>query len=194
MDWSLIKPWIPIIGFGIGALVVAALVFAKVLSRESAIVTTVMDDDLNVSVLGAHGPPKEGPVLEMYGIPVRLAAVVLAPVGRGNELDVEALPDTVEQLIFGLHKVMGYHQPVFRHWAEQVSVHGFENAFLHQVKLPGNRGKGTVWSAFAGRFTVGEQQLLAGLVVCADVPNSYGATIVEHDGQWVNCLRVRKEA
>jgi hypothetical protein len=193
MDWTLLKPWIPIIGFAVGALVVTALIFAKIWSRESAIVTTIIDGDLEVSNLGASGPPSEGPRLEMYGIPVRLAAVVLAPVGRGKQLDAETLPKAIDQLLFGLHKLMGYHQPEFRQWVEQVSVHGFENAFLHQVKLPGNRGKGTVWSAFAGKFTAGEQQLLAGLVVCADVPNSYGATIFDHDGQWVDCLRVRHE-
>jgi hypothetical protein len=194
MDWELIKPWIPLIGFAVGALVVAALVFAKVWSRDSAIVETVADDSLSVSNLGAGGPPLEGPILEMYGTRVRLAALVLAPIGRGNELDTKALPKTIDQLTMGLHSVMGYHQPVFEHWAEQVSIHGFENAFLREVKLPGNRGKGTVWSAFAGKFTDGEQQLLAGLVVCAEVPNSYGATILEHDGQWVNCLRVRQES
>lgn len=193
MDMSLVNPWLPLICFVIGALVVAALLFATFRTRADPVVTTVQHDELNVSHLGTGGPPAAGPRLEMYGIPVRLAALVLAPVGRSSKIDSDQLPQTVDQLVFGLHKVMGYHQPVFQLWAEQISVHGFESSFLNQIKLPGNRGKGTVWSAFAGRFTMGEQTLLAGIVVCADQPNSYGETIVEHDGQWINCLRVRQD-
>jgi hypothetical protein len=193
MDLTLLKPWIPLITGLVGALVVTALVLARIWSRESAIVTTVVDNELDTGILSPYPPPADGPRLEMYGIPVRLAALVLAPVGRGNAIDVKRLPEVVEQLLPGLQDAMGYHQPVFRRWVEQVSVHGFQNAFLKQVKLPGNRGKGTVWSAFVGKFTDGEQTLLAGVVLRAEAPNSYGATVIEHEGHWLECLRVRRK-
>src|SRR5687768_13676507 len=41
---------------------------------------------VNIDALGDHGPPPAPPALELYNLPVRLAAVVLAPTGRGAQL------------------------------------------------------------------------------------------------------------
>jgi hypothetical protein len=192
MDISLLRPWIPLICFVAGALLVTAFIVSRLLSREPSEVSSIIDDHLDVNNLSASGPGSDGPQLEIYGIPVRLVALVFAPVGRGSEIDIDELPEIVEQLLPGLHDVMGYHQPVFRRWIEQVSVRGFQNAFLSQVNLPGNKGKNSCWSAFAGKFTAGDRTLLAGLLVCADQPNAYGTSIIDHEGRWVDALRVRQ--
>ena len=44
------------------------------------------DLTVEVAALPDRGPPEGPPVLEFYNLPVRLAAVVLAPVGPGREL------------------------------------------------------------------------------------------------------------
>ncbi len=191
MDISLLKPWIPLFAAAVGALLVTAFIVSRFLSREPSVVSSEIDDHLDVKNLPSGGPGSDGPRLEMYGLPVRLVALVLAPAGRGGEIDVDKLPNMVDQLVPGLHDAMGYHQPVFRRWVDQVSVHGFQHAFLSQVNLPGNKGKGSCWSAFAGKFTAGDRAFLAGLVVCADQPNSYGTSVIDHEGRWADVLRVR---
>src|SRR5262245_14440072 len=41
---------------------------------------------IDVAALPTSPPPKDGAQLEFYGTPVRLAAMVLAPVGRGGQV------------------------------------------------------------------------------------------------------------
>ena len=148
---------------------------------------------LDVKSFGAHGPPA-GPVkLEVYGMPVRLVAIVLAPAGHGHDLpDKERLPGTVEQLVPGLLDVLNLHRPEFRCWPHQVSSRGFAQAFFAKVQLPGEGGKGTPWCGIAGKFDALGRTLLAGLILCADRPNGLGQITVQQTTQWLDVLRVKK--
>jgi hypothetical protein len=60
------------------------------------------------------------------------------------------------------------------------------------LRLPGDHGKGTPWSVIAGRFEVGGQNILAGLVLCAAGPNSLGQFVIERPGQWLDLLRIKR--
>lgn len=147
--------------------------------------------DLSQEKVG--GPPEQGPRLEYYGTPVRLAVLVLAPSGRGTQVpDASHLRGVVELLIPGLSEVLDFHQPVFRRWPEQLSAQGFSHAFSTHIELPGDKGKGSPWCSVAGRFDVGEGHLLAGLVCKAAKPNSLGQIVIQHEGLWHDVLRVRK--
>jgi hypothetical protein len=129
--------------------------------------------------------------LEFYGTPVRLAVLVLAPAGRNNATPTDAeLPELIDSLVPGLWAVVQTHGPLVRCWPFQLSTQGFTHSFFNHVRLPGDRGKGTPWSAVAGRFEVGDRQLLAGLVCVADRPNSLSQMTVAHVGQWLDVLRV----
>ncbi|MBN1394217.1 MAG: hypothetical protein JW959_04285 [Pirellulales bacterium] len=150
--------------------------------------------DLNVEVaaLEDRGPPQGPPVLEFYNLPVRLAAVVLAPVGVNRELPSEdRLAPLLESVVPGLDKVAESHRPLVRRWPNQVSARGFAHLFFKHAKLPGLAGKGTVWSSVAGVVKVAGEPVMAGLVLRAAVPNSIGQTIVDAEHQWLGCLRVK---
>jgi hypothetical protein len=150
--------------------------------------------DLKIAIaeLGNDGPPPGLPILELYNLPVRLAAVVLAPVGRVSELPAdEQLPTLIEAIIPGLDKVTASHRPLIRRWPNQVSARGFAHLFFANAKLPGDGGKGTPWSSVAGMFKVKGKPLMAALILHAAGPNSLGQTIVEEEHQWLGCLRVR---
>lgn len=150
------------------------------------------DLSIDLAALADHGPPADGPRLEFYGTPVRLAAVVLAPAGRNSPaLDASELRELIDDLVPGLSAVVESHQPLIRCWPFQLSSQGFAHAFFKHVPLPGDRGKGTPWSAVAGRFETGTRQLLAGIVCVADRPNSLGQVTVAHIGHWLDVLRVR---
>lgn len=150
---------------------------------------------IDVSALSASPPPKEGPQLEFYGTPVRLAVMVLAPVGRGGEIPAPAeLSATLENLLPGMREIVALHQPQVMLWPNQLSSHGFLQAFFNLAALPGDRGKGTPWCSVAGKFEGGGQQYLAGLICCAAGPNSLGEMTVDKPGQWLSILRVRAAA
>jgi hypothetical protein len=145
-----------------------------------------------LATLGENGPPPGLPVLEFYNVPMRLAAVVLAPVGRMSELppDEELLP-LVEAIVPGLDKIAELHRPLIRRWPSQVSVNGFAHLFFSNAKLPGDAGKGSPWSSMAGMFKAKGTPVMAGLVFRAAQPNSLGQQIIESEHQWLGCLRVR---
>lgn len=154
-------------------------------------------EDLTIDIRGfpAGGPPEVGPQLQIYGCPVRLAVVVLAPAGRESQLPAQAeLSQTLNGLIPGLSEVCTIHKTEIRRWKNQLSAQGFTHSFFNFVPLPGDRGKGSPWCCIAGRFEVGSRQLLAGFVCCAASPNSLGQIVIQHTGQWMDIVRVRSDS
>jgi hypothetical protein len=149
---------------------------------------------VDVSQLDASGPPATGPRAEFYGLPVRLAVVVIAPAGRNSELpSPEVLPGLLDRLDPGLSAVVASHRPLICRWPVQLSSQGFAQRFFNQVGLPGERGKGTPWCSIAGKLQVGDRLFLVGIVCCAQQPNGLGQFVVHHEGQWLDILRIRDE-
>ncbi|MHB1033128.1 MAG: hypothetical protein ACYC35_16225 [Pirellulales bacterium] len=147
--------------------------------------------ELNISALGAAGPPPYGPVVEFHGVPVRVAAVVLAPTGRVRPIPPpHELPGLLDELVPGLGQILATHKPEIRRWPAQLSASGFVHGFFSQAKLPGDGGKGTRWCSVAGRFKFEGQWLMVALVLLAESPNNLGQEMIEEDGQWRSILRV----
>jgi len=145
---------------------------------------------IDVRTLNQAGPPSEGPRLEFYGTPVRLAAIVVAPVGRTGELPPAAvLPGVIEHVVPGLTQVVARHRPKIYRWPIQLSTQGFTQSFFNHAALPGTRGKGSPWSSIAGRFQIGDRSFLLGLVCVAERPNALSQVAIQHEGQWQDVLR-----
>jgi hypothetical protein len=175
-------------------LVILILIIAwKILAaRRRELPPPTPDLAIDVTSLAAEGPPAVGPILEHYNVPVRLAAVVLAPTGRGRELPpIEQLPQWIDHIVPGLAQVVAAHGPLIRRWPSQLSAEGFAHTFFAQVRLPGDRGKGTPWCSVAGRFEVGRQPLMAGLVMRAAASNNFSQSVVHREHQWLAILRVK---
>ncbi len=181
----------------LGGAVVAAVVFLLIVvaflrARAKKPEPPPVDLRIDLADLQLGGPPEEGPRLEIYGTPVRLAALVLAPAGRNNQIPAtDKLPEAIEDLLPGLMGVLTSHRPLIHRWPYQLSTQGFTHSFFNNVPLPGERGKGTPWCCVSGRFESGDQQLLAGLVCTATKPNSLSQITVAHVGQWMDVVRVR---
>src|SRR5687768_3141453 len=82
------------------AVLVSLLVLRWLLRRRSSAKPPPLPANLRIDVasLNATAPPIGGPRLELYHIPVRLGALVLAPTGRGAELPAnDKLPLLVDQ-------------------------------------------------------------------------------------------------
>jgi|CXWL01.1.fsa_nt_gi hypothetical protein len=188
---------IPILAvLAIAAVVVCALfvVVIVVLGRRSAQPKVQpLDLTIDVASLDATGPSGNNPQLMYLGKPVRLAALVIAPVGRSGAIPAaDQLLDAVDQLIPGLVDVISIDHPVVRFWPGQLSTQGFARVFFRNVTLPGERGVGTRWCSVAGKFRIGGQLYLAGLLCVAGQPNAFSEVAVEDNDQWARVLEVRR--
>jgi hypothetical protein len=176
------------------AIVVLILTIAWriVAGRRRELPPPAPDLAIDVTSLPAEGPPAAGPILEHYHVPVRLAAVVLAPTGRGRELPpFDQLPPLIDHIVPGLAQVVAAHRPLIRRWPPQLSAEGFAHTFFAQVKLPGDRGKGTPWCSVAGRFVIGRRPVMAGLVMRAAASNNFSQSIVQREHEWLGILQVK---
>ncbi|MGE0609463.1 MAG: hypothetical protein AB7O62_20395 [Pirellulales bacterium] len=145
---------------------------------------------LNVAELGDAGPPR-GPGLECYHIGVRLAAVVVAPVGRSELPDADELNVLLDSLAPGLSNIFVGHGTRFYRWPAQLSPRGFAHAFFSEAPLPGDRGKGSPWCALAGRSDALNRPLMIGLIMRAAAPNALGQSFIESAHKWLDALRVQ---
>jgi hypothetical protein len=179
---------------GIAVLLLAAIVVLWLIMRRRKAAPRPAAPQLTIDLaeLGEADPPGGQPELEFYNIPVRVAAVVLAPVGLVRQLPpAEGLAELFDALVPGLDGVVARHKPLLRNWPAQVSARGFAHTFLSGVHLPGEGGKGTPWSSAAGMFKLHGQPVMAGLVLRAARPNSFGQVILDSEEKWLGCFRVR---
>lgn len=145
--------------------------------------------------LAAHDlgpPPLNGPQLECHNVSVRLAVLVLAPVGRLSEIPPgPALGALCQALLPGLPEVISAHQTAIRIWPAQLSPRGFAHAFLANIGLPPDRAKGSPWTAVAGKFDTGSRHFMAGMALRSEFANSLTCFTMEQPSDWFDTLRVK---
>lgn len=151
-----------------------------------------VDLTVDFGSLSDHGPPRDGPQLEFYHVPARVAVLVVAPIGREGTLPAnENLPELVGELLPGLAEILARDRPLVFGWPAQLSAQGFSRAFFSNVRLPGNRGRGTPWCSVAGRAELADRQYLIGIVCCTDRPNSLSQVLLDRPSGWLDVVRIR---
>jgi hypothetical protein len=152
----------------------------------------VPDLTIDVMALGNQGPPPGAAVLEHYNVPVRLAAIVVAPAGRVRQLPpLNQMDDVYDAIVPGLARVVATHRPLVRRWPAQLSAKGFAHTFFAHAKLPGQAGKGTPWCSAAGMAKVEGQPFMAGLVMRTGTTSSHGQEIIGAEGEWLRILAIK---
>ena len=183
-----------------GCIVLAAILLLKLISRSLARLRggkKQSDQGLSkfaiqVKTLGLDGPPPGGPTLEFFNVPMRLAGVVIAPLGRVASLPPDPqLAGAMDLIVPGLSKIFNAHRPKVYRWPAQVSAAGFVGRFFAEVILPGDHGKGSNWSVVGGRVKSGDTAMLVGLVLCAAGPNNLGQFTIESEAKWLDVLRIK---
>ena len=182
--------WIGLPALALGLVVVVALVLKR---RKPPVHATAELPAINVAALGQAGPPASPVQLECYGAPVRIAAIVLAPMGTGGGFPSnDQLPEVIDRVVPGLSEIGARDRPTLRRWPAQLSPQGFANNFCAGCRLPGDRGKSTPWCSVAGRYLDREVRLLIGIVLCSAAPNSLGEFTLDQPTQWMDILRIRR--
>ena len=185
----------PEVWIGLGVLLICVISLAILRSSH---LRNHRDEDQQVNLTIAIDqlpilPVIEEPYrMEIYGSPVRVRALVLAPIGRGQSLpDKEHLGNILNHFIPNFTGILEQHQPIYRQWPEQMSSAGFLQSFFNNLAIP-NKGQGTVWCSIAGKIDVVGTNYLIGLVCNTDTPNSLSQITVQHAGQWLDILRVHQ--
>ncbi|MEX1040874.1 MAG: hypothetical protein WDZ51_09605 [Pirellulaceae bacterium] len=192
-DWFDYAPPPSLVGAVLGLLVLGVVAYFY-LRPQPGPPPSAEQVDISVDALTSSGPSSLlGPKLTLYNVPIRVVAIVVAPVGRTRQIPDEAeLRRLMSQFLPGMMEVIRAHRPDFYRWPGQVSTSGFAQSFFVQANLPGNHGQGTPWAALAGRFESDGRPYLVGLVCCADEDNPIGQVIVERSPQWLDILRIQK--
>ena len=188
--------YIWIMGMVLAATAIIIIGLGIVLGRRKSN-TNQSRSDLNLSIDLLQLPRQSvsiSPVrMELYGTPVQLRVLVLAPIGRGSSLPATSqLGDLLDHFLPEFMNVVDQHHPIFRKWPEQFSASGFNHSFFNNLALPGMKGKGTAWCSAAGKFEALGSQFFIGLVFSTESPNSLSQIPVEHAGQWLDILRIQK--
>jgi hypothetical protein len=175
------------------AVLILLYVVYRILTRpKREAVRRPADQGIDVASLGTEGPPAGAADLEFYHLPVRLAAVVLAPAGRVRDLPPPGQMDELfDSIVPELSKVVATHQPLIRRWSPQLSVKGFALVVFQRCPLPGDAGKGSPWSTLAGVFEMNGQPVMAALILRAASDNSHGQKMIEAPHAWLDGLRVK---
>jgi hypothetical protein len=130
--------------------------------------------------------------LTVYHVPVRLAVVVIAPLGRDSAPPKHSdVPKLLDHIVPGLASVLTHDQTIVKIWPQQLSATGFAPTLMRHAPLPGERGEETPWCLVSGRSTFSGASFAIGLALAAAAPNNLGLIAVESEHQWLDVLRMR---
>jgi len=173
------------------AVVIGILILLALFRRPKPVVDEVALPTLDLDSLKEAEIPS-APRLEIYHIPVQLAAIVIAPAGRNRELpDLHETVALIDHLAPGFGEVFTQHDPKIVLWPAQLSTEGFIRSFFRHVPLPGSKGRGTPWCSLAGRIETTEETLLVGLVCRAANANSLSQIFIDRPSKWLDVVRIR---
>jgi len=128
--------------------------------------------------------------LRVYHLPVRLGLVVVAPLGHeAGVVDVDAIPDLLDQAVPGLGKVQRELKAKTWVWPVQMSANGFRHALTAHLRVEGKDVKGSRWCLVTGRVVTQDHQYMWGLGLYSHEPNNLGCVAVESEFKWLDVVR-----
>jgi hypothetical protein len=139
--------------------------------------------------LAGYPPPPAGDArVSVQNEPARVRLVVIAPAGKRNLGEPEAVLD---QILRGLGKAARADKARIRVWPPQLSHKGFPNTFFRVTHRPEPEGRPSRWVLMAGTARVGGQPVLLGLALLTEEPTRLGLMEVE-ESEWGDFLQVER--
>jgi len=184
--------WPVLLAVGAAIVVIAVVFVAARRNRKPRAQQGEARPDIAVERLDGQGPRTQGPVLCIRGVAVRVAAVVVAPLGRGASVPpVENWSGILDTLLPGLAEVVQRDKPLMRPWPGQLSREGFNHAVSHAAALPGDRGRDTPWCLVTGPVTWQSRPLMVCLIGRAAQPNPLIPIYVPDEAKWSDAVSIR---
>ena len=180
---------------GLIGLAIALAILRRIMGwfRRSVPVSTV-DESLVIELSALPAAEPRATRLTVYHVPVRLAVVVIAPLGRESDPPTHSqVPRLLDRIVPGLASTLSHDQTIVKIWPRQLSATGFAPSLMRHVRLPGDKGRGTPWCLVAGRTVFNNASYAVGLALGADSPNNLGLIAVESELQWLDVVRMRSE-
>lgn len=153
---------------------------------------TGSEDDLQEDVTALPPPPPAtgDRRLTVEGVPVRVRLVVVAPAGRGYDINPGTIPQLLDRVLMGLGGFVEHDKPQIRIWPFQLSYEGFASKFHRNTPKPEGEDDPSPWVMVAGRARLGGNSVLIGLVLKAVKPTTVGRKTLEAH-EWDEVLRIR---
>jgi hypothetical protein len=143
-----------------------------------------------IEKMGDYAPAGPGQKrLQLYGQPLRLRLVVLAPMGKRALPTDGAMEPLLDRVVPGLGDIARQDRPRIRVWPSQLSQQGFPPTFFRLTHRPEQAGKPSPWILAAGPVRAGGEQFLLGLGLLADGPTER-ANLTLQANQWIEVFRV----
>jgi hypothetical protein len=146
----------------------------------------VLDEDL-----GSYPPCENLPDvrrLTVEGVPARLRLVVVAPLGKGDQVSENQVEELLNQVLWGLGGLLAQDRPRIRIWPPQLSIHGFPAMFQRNLKKPEADDQSSHWVLVAGSTPPRPRSALLGLALYTDVATNIGRLNMEAR-DWANALQ-----
>jgi hypothetical protein len=176
-----------------GVVVVVLLIVLRIVYGMLGRKPRVVDPERHLRENLAEYPPAPGEPgskqLLIQEVKVRLRLVVLAPAGKQNFVDPDAVNDLLNQVLRGLGAVAQIDKPRVRVWPAQLSNRGFAPTFHRLVSKPEPDGQPSHWVLAAGVVRAGGTPVLLGLAGYAEEPTTVGRLTLEAN-EWANVLRI----
>jgi hypothetical protein len=129
--------------------------------------------------------------LTLYGLPVRLRLVVVAPLGlEAGHIVPEDVEGLLDRVVPGLGPCIRADRPRVRLWPTQLSYQGFTAAFRLLTLVPQTEREPSRWALLMGRVLIARRPIVLGLALLGDQEHTFGAIALEHPHQWMQALRI----
>jgi hypothetical protein len=193
LDESGLRPKLPLVLLLLVLVAVLLVVHRLVKWMGRPPRTVVVDPSLVIDTSTLPLPHGDGAMrVAVYHVPMRLAVVVVAPLGRdAAPPSSDSVLQILDAAVPGLGAVAATDELLVRIWPRQLSATGFAHSLARHVPLPGDKGKGSPWCLVAGRVSLGRQSFAIGLALAAAAPNNLSLVAIESEHQWLDVLRIR---
>jgi hypothetical protein len=178
--------------FGGGALVSVLILLALMRRWRGRDLEPASDEFLED--VGAYPPaaplPVNAKVLTVYGLPVRLRLVVLAPLGlEAGTLQAPEVNHLLDLAVPGLGDRLALDLPKIRFWPTQLSQQGFVAALRRNTQFPDIAQRHRHHLLLIGKVIRNGSPIAVGLALQSAEPNTLGPVVLHHPHQWMEVLR-----
>jgi hypothetical protein len=179
--------------FLIGGAVLAVLILLALLrrwrARDKVHPTADLLEDLSTYPPQPPLPPNAKP-LTLYGLPVRMRLVVLAPLGLdAGTITAPEVNHLMNLAVPGLGDRLGLDLPKIRFWPTQLSHQGFVASLRRNTQFPATKPHLRHHVLVIGKVLRDGNPIAIGLALQSTEPNTLGPVVLNYPHQWMEIMR-----